>query len=199
SKIDVRRFFEGSEVDQLSCELQRYSTEGIHMRWPVRGEHEYNRWFTSKITDTKTQLTLLSFIRQSTAKPPTGEHDYRNWTAIQDREILTTTAVMVMKTQTPKIKATLGSTQKLDCHFAIDHKAANIVVEWHKRGEKTTLFSHNGQSGVNQGSGVTLKKLSTGDASYTVPFSKMSSEGVYMCSVSVLPLHWSLEISLQIE
>uniref|UniRef100_A0A8C6T712 Ig-like domain-containing protein n=1 Tax=Neogobius melanostomus TaxID=47308 RepID=A0A8C6T712_9GOBI len=200
SKLDVRRFVEGVDsTDQLTCELQRYSTEGIHMRWPVRGEHEYNRWFTGKITDTKNEITVLSFIRQSTDKPPTGQHDYRNWTAIEDREILTTTVVLVMRTQTPSIKASLGSEKKLDCHFALDHKAANVAVEWHKRGERTTLFSHNSQTGKSQGSGVALKKLQTGEASYSIPFSKMSSEGTYMCSVTVLPLHGSLEIGLQIE
>lgn len=200
SKLEVRRFIEGVDsLDQLTCELQRYSTEGIHMRWPVRGEHEYNRWFTGKITDTKNHVTVLSFIRQSTAQPPTGQHDYRNWTTIEDREILTTTVVMVMKTQTPSIKAPLRSEQKLDCHFSLDHKAANVAVEWHKRGERTSLFSHNSQTGKSKGSGVAAKKLSTGDASYSIPFSKMSSEGIYMCSVTVLPLHASLEISLQIE
>lgn len=200
SKLDVRRFIEGLDsLDQLTCELQRYSTEGIHMRWPVRGEHEYNRWFTGKITDLKNQITVLSFIRQSTDQPPTGQHDYRNWTAIEDREILTTTVVMVMKTQTPSIKASLGSKQKLDCHFALDHKAANVAVEWHKRGERTSLFSYNSQTGKSQGSGVSLKKLSAGEASYSIPISQMSSEGFYMCSVTVLPLHGSLEISLQIE
>lgn len=200
SKLDVRRFFESVDsLDQLTCELQRYSTEGIHFRWPVRGEHEYNRWFTGKITDTKNHITLLSFIRQSTDQPPTGQHDYRNWTAIEDREVLTTTVVMVMKTQTPSIKASLGSNQKLDCNFALDHKATNVAVEWHKRGERTSLFSHNSQTGKSQGSGVTLKKLSAGEASYSIPFSKMSSEGIYICSVTVLPLHGSVEISLQIE
>lgn len=200
SKLDVRRFFESVDsLDQLTCELQRYSTEGIHFRWPVRGEHEYNRWFTGKITDTKNHITLLSFIRQSTDQPPTGQHDYRNWTAIEDREVLTTTVVMVMKTQTPSIKASLGSNQKLDCTFALDHKAANVAVEWHKRGERTSLFSHNSQTGKSQGSGVIPKKLLAGEASYSIPFSKMSSEGIYICSVTVLPLHGSVEISLQIE
>uniref|UniRef100_A0AAV2IZX2 Ig-like domain-containing protein n=2 Tax=Knipowitschia caucasica TaxID=637954 RepID=A0AAV2IZX2_KNICA len=198
SKLDMRRFFEAVEMDQLSCELQRFSTEGIHVRWPVRGEHEYNRWFTSRIRDEKNQLNVLGFIRQSTAQPPTGQHDYRNWTAIEHREILTTTVVMVMKTQTPQVKAALGSTQVLDCHFAVDHKAANIAVEWRKRGERTILFQ-SGQSGVTLGSGVALKKLSSGDASYSIPFSKMSSEGTYICSVTVLPLHGSMDISLQIQ
>lgn len=200
SKLDIRRFFENVDsIDQLSCDLQRFSTEGIHVRWPVRGEHEYNRWFTGKIKDSKSHITVLSFIRQSTAQPPTGEHDYRNWTAIEDREILTTTVVMVMKTQTPHIKASLGSKQTLDCHFHIDHKAANAAIEWHKRGERTSLFSHSAQTGQSQGSGVAPKKLTQGDASYLIPFTKMSNEGIYMCSVTVLPLHGSLEISLQIE
>lgn len=200
SKLDVRRFFKDLDsLDQLTCELQRYSTEGIHIRWPVRGEHEYNRWFTGKLIDTKNQITVLSFIRQSTAQPPTGEHDYRNWTAIEDREILITSVVMVMKTQTPSLKVPLRSNQNLDCQFALDHKAANVAVEWHKRGERTSLFSYNSQTGKSQGSGVTPKKLPAGEASYTIPFSKMSSEGIYLCSVTVLPLHGSLEISLHIQ
>lgn len=200
SKLDVRRSVEGVDsIDQLTCELQRYSTEGIHTTWPVRAEHEFNRWFTLKLTDTVNHVTVLGFVRQSTPEPPTGEHDYRNWTAIHDREVLTTSVVMVMRTQTPSIKAALGSEQKLDCHYSLDHKAANVEVEWHKRGERTTLFSHSTQTRKSQGSGVVLKKLTAGDASFSVPFSKMSSEGAYVCSVTVLPLHGTLEINLQIQ
>lgn len=200
SKLDIRRFVEGIDsLDQLTCDLQRYSTEGIHMRWPTRGEHEFNHWFTVKIRDTEKHTTVLGFIRQSTPQPPSGQDDFRSWTPIKDSEILTTTVVMVMKTQTSSIKASLGSEQKLDCHFSLDHKAANVAVEWHKRGEKTTLFSHNSQTGKSQGSGVAPKKLSTGEASYSIPFSKMSSEGIYMCSVTVLLLRGTVDINLQIE
>lgn len=200
SKLDLTRFFKNVDsIDQLSCELQRYSTEGIHVRWPVPGEHEYNRWFTGKITDSKKHVTLLSFIRQSTAQPPTGQHDYRNWTAIEDREVLTTTVVMVMKTETPSIKASLRSEQKLDCRFFVDHKAANVEVKWHKSGERTVLFSHSRQTGTRQGSGVTLKALSKGEASYSVPLTQISNQGVHICSVTVPPLNGSLEITLQIQ
>lgn len=108
---------------------------------------------------------------------------------------------MGMKTQTPSVKAKLGSQQKFHCQFAVDHKGPNVTVEWHwqNRGERTRLFSHISRSGQTQGSGVGLRSLADGDASYTLQFSKMSSEGTYICSVSVLPLFASLDISLHIE
>lgn len=201
SKLELRRFVEGVDADELHCELNRYSTEGIHVRWPVKGAEEYSRWFICTLKHSKGLFTVISFLRQPSDQPPSGEQDYRSWPLIEDRAVLTTTVVMVMKTQTPAVKATLGSQQKLHCQFNIDHKAAAITVEWHwqYRGERTKLFSHGSRSGRTEGSGVGKKSLVAGDASYTLPFAKMNSEGSYICSVSVMPLFGSLEISLHIE
>lgn len=201
SKLDLRRYIEVDEVELLECELRRYSTEGIHVRWPVHGGKEYNCWFTCTIKHLKGLFTVTGFLRQPSDHPPSGQHDYRSWTPIEDREVLTTSVVMVITTQTPSVKASLGSKQKLHCQFAVDHKGPNITTEWHwqHRGERVKLFSHTSRTGQTVGSGVGLKSLSGGDASYTLPFSKMNSEGTYLCSVSVMPLFASLDISLNIE
>lgn len=111
------------------------------------------------------------------------------------------TVVMVIKTLTPSVKAGLGTQQKLHCQFAVDHRGPKVTVEWHwqQRGDRTKLFSHSSRSGQTQGTGVGLRSLAGGDASYTLPFAKMNSEGKYICSVSVTPLFASLDISLHIE
>lgn len=110
-------------------------------------------------------------------------------------------AAMVMKTLTPSVRAGLGSKQKLHCQFAVDHHGPNFDVEWllQQRGERTSLFSHSSRSVQSKGSGVLHRSLADGDASYTLPFTKLSSEGTYICSVSVLPLLVSMDIVLQIE
>lgn len=201
SKLDLRHYVEEVEAEELECELRRYSTEGIHVRWPVQGAQEYNHWFSCTLKHSKGRFTVTGFLRHPTDQPPSGQQDYRSWPAIGDRDILTTTVVMVVKTQTPSVKAGLGSQQKLHCQFAVDHKGPSFTVEWHRqhRGERSRLFSHNSRSGQTQGTGVGLKSLAGGDASYTVPFTKMTSEGTYICSVSVIPLFANLDINLHIE
>lgn len=201
SKLDLRRYLDGLEADQLECEMRRYSTEGIYVRWPVQEVQEYNRWFTCTLRHSKGLFTVTGFLRHPSNQAPPGQQDFRSWPAIEDREILTTTVAMVIKTQTPSVKAGLGSQQKLHCQFAVDHKGPNVTVEWHwqHRGERNKLFSHNSRLGQTQGTGVGLRSLGGGDASYTLPFTKMSSEGTYICSVSVIPLFVSLDINLNIE
>lgn len=111
------------------------------------------------------------------------------------------TVAMVIKTETPLVKASLGSQAKLHCQFSIDHRGANITVEWHRQlhGERTKLFSHSSRTKQTQGSGVGLKALAGGDASFTLPFIKMKSEGTYICSVLVNPLFGSMDVNLHIE
>lgn len=87
----------------------------------------------------------------------------------------------------------------LHCQFAIDHKGPNVSVEWHKRGERTKLFSYTSHTRKTEGKGVELKRLAAGDASYSIPFTKISNEGAHVCSVSVMPLFADLDISLRIE
>lgn len=108
---------------------------------------------------------------------------------------------MVIKTRSPSVRAALGSGQKLHCRFSADHKGPNVTAEWHRRrrGEVTRLFSHAARSGVAEGSGVALRALASGDASYDLPFAEVKSEATYICSVSVPPLLGALEIDLRIE
>ncbi|XP_033953259.1 LOW QUALITY PROTEIN: tapasin-related protein [Pseudochaenichthys georgianus] len=201
SKLDLRRYLEGVETEQLECELRRYSTAGIHVRWPVLGAREYNHWFTFTLKHTNGLFRITGFLRHPSDTAAPGQQDYNSWTAIGDREMLVTTTAMVMKTLTPSVRAGLGSKQKLHCQFAVDHHGPNFDVDWllQQRGERTSLFSHSSRSVQSKGSGVLHRSLADGDASYTLPFTKLSSEGTYICSVSVLPLLVSMDIVLQIE
>ncbi|KAK7882824.1 hypothetical protein WMY93_028998 [Mugilogobius chulae] len=198
SKLDVRQFLGSSEAEQLSCEVQRYSTDGSHVRWPVKGEHEYNRWFTLNLSHSENLFKILGFMRQSTDQPPTGQHDYKSWSVIKDKDILITTVVMVMQTQTPVVKSLLKFQPELHCQFSIDHKAPKVTVQWRKLG-RYILFKHDSTSGQTQGSGVNMKQLATGGATYTAPLTEVGSGGTYMCSVGVHPLDGSLTVKLQIE
>uniref|UniRef100_A0A3Q3Q7A3 Ig-like domain-containing protein n=1 Tax=Monopterus albus TaxID=43700 RepID=A0A3Q3Q7A3_MONAL len=155
-------------LKELECELRRYSTEGIHVRWPVQGAQEYNHWFSCTLKHSKGRFTVIGFLRHHCPAP-------------------LRTAGLPQSLATPSVKAGLGSQQKLHCQFAVDHKGPSFTVEWHRR------------SGQTQGTGVGLKSLAGGDASYTVPFTKMTSEGTYICSVSVIPLFANLDINLHIE
>ncbi|XP_017289660.1 tapasin-related protein [Kryptolebias marmoratus] len=201
SKLDLRRYVDGVEAEQLECELRRYSTEGIHVHWPSQEAKEYNWWFTCTLKHSQGLFTVTGFLRHPSDHPPPGQQDYNKWPPIADTEKLTTTVAMVVKTQTPSVKATLGSEQKLHCQFSTDHRGANVTVEWHwqNRGERIKLFSHTSRTGKAQGSGVGLKALAGGDASYTLPFTKMKNEGSYICSVHVNPLLGNVEVNLHIE
>lgn len=108
---------------------------------------------------------------------------------------------MVTKTRSPMVKVGLGSEQKLHCQFAVDHKGPDISVEWkfQLRGDRQRLFSYSSRTGRTEGSGVKVKSLTSGDASYSIPFTKMNNEGRYICSVSVNPLFSSLDVFLHIE
>ncbi|CAL9684499.1 unnamed protein product [Knipowitschia caucasica] len=199
SKLDLRRVLAGAEVGQLSCELKRYSTDGSHVRWPVKGEHEYNRWFTVTISHTKKLFKIMAFIRQSTDQPPTGEDDFKSWAVIKDKEVLTTSVSMMMQTQTPVVNSTLKFQPKLHCQFEVDHKSPKVILEWRKHHRRKALFSSQLPSGQGQGSGVSLEQLRTGDASYTTAPTETSSEGTYLCNVDVHPLLGSLSVELQIQ
>ncbi|XP_061576217.1 tapasin-related protein-like [Cololabis saira] len=201
SKLDLRRYVEGVEPEELECELRRYSTEGIHVRWPVQGALGFNRWFSCTLKHSKGLFMVTGVLRHPSDQGPPGQQDYRSWPAISDRELLPMTVAMVIKTQTPVVNARLRSEQKLHCKFAFDHRGPKVTVEWHRqhRGERSRLFSHDSRSGQTHGSGVALKGLARGVASYTLPFTKTISEGTYICSVSVVPLFASLDISLHIE
>lgn len=76
-----------------------------------------------------------------------------------------------------------------------------MTVEWNAQfhGERRQLFSHAGRIGRIEGQGVDIKSLAGGDATYTIPYTKATSKGSYICSVSVPPVFASVEISLLIE
>ncbi|KAL6104995.1 uncharacterized protein ACO6RY_06617 [Pungitius sinensis] len=204
SKLDLRRFLEGAEAEQLECELRRYSTKGAHdISWPVQGAggQEHNRWFSCTLGHANGLFKVTGFLRHPSDLPPPERQEYHSWPAIGDGESLLTSVAMVIKTQPPAVRAALGSAQKLHCRFSVDHKGPNVTVEWHRRrrGEVTRLFSHAARSGVAAGGGVALRGLASGDASYDLPFAEVRSEASYICSVSVPPLLGSLEIDLHIE
>ncbi|KAM9732563.1 tapasin-related protein-like isoform 1-T1 [Menidia menidia] len=201
SKLDLRRYVDGVEPEELECVLRRYSTEGIYVRWPVQGAQGYNHWFTCTLKHSEGHFTVTSFLRLPSDGPPPEKQDYHKWPLIADRETITTSVAMVIKTHSPSLKTRLSSQQKLHCQFDIDHRGPDYTVEWHRqrRGERTTLFSHSARSGQTKGTGVVQKSLAGGDASYTLPFVKMASEGTYICSVSVTPLSGSVDVNLHIE
>ncbi|XP_068440854.1 tapasin isoform X2 [Clinocottus analis] len=202
SKLDLRRFVEGTEAKHLDCELRRYSTAGIAVHWPVQGGQQgYNLWFSCTLRHAEGLFTVTGFLRHLSDQEAPWQQDYRSWPAIEDGDTLTASVALVIKTQTPVVKAALGSQQKLHCQFAVDHRGPNLTVEWHRqhRGTRTRLFSRNARTGHAEGDGVRLKGLEGGDASYGLTFAKMASEGTYICSVSVIPLFVSLDIGLTIE
>uniref|UniRef100_UPI003AABDED8 tapasin-related protein n=1 Tax=Centroberyx gerrardi TaxID=166262 RepID=UPI003AABDED8 len=201
SKVDLRGYVEGVDADQLECELHWYSTRGIQVRWPGHGAQDYDRWFTCTLKHTQGLFTVTGFLRHTPAHPPPVQEDYLSRPAIGDRDVVATSATMVLQTMSPSVRATLQSQQKLHCQFTIDHRGPNVNVEWYRqqRGERTKLFSYSSRSGQTQGTGVGLKGLAGGDASFTLPAVKITSEGTYVCSVSVPPLFGSLDISLNIQ
>ncbi|RVE64710.1 hypothetical protein OJAV_G00128300 [Oryzias javanicus] len=201
SKLDLQRAIEGVEAEELECEVRRYSTKGIHVRWPALGAEGYNYWFTCILRHRKDQFIATAFLRHPSDQAPPGQQDYHSWPAIADREVLSTTVAMFLKSETPSAKVRLRSEPKLHCQFSIDHRGPNVTVEWHwqSRGERKKLFSYNSRSGESHGSGVGRKALAGGDASITLPFTKMSSEGSYICSVSVNPLFATMDLNLHIE
>ncbi|XP_041661045.1 tapasin-related protein-like [Cheilinus undulatus] len=201
SKLDLQRYIKAVEAAEVECELHRFSTPGIHVPWPVKGEEKYSRWFTSTLRHTKGLFTVTGFLRQPSDQPPSGQQDYFSWPEIKDGEMVTTTVVLVTETRTPTVKARLGSEQKLHCQYAVDHKAPHITVEWYlyRQGQREELFSYNSHTGQTKGSGVQLKSLTGGDASLTIPKAEIGFEGKYFCSVSVNPLFTSMDVLLHIE
>lgn len=89
SKVDMRRYLEGDE-DTLQCEMRRYSTGGIVMRWPVAGSQDYDVWFTCTIRNTKGLFVITTFLRHTPAAPAQGQVDYLQWIKVNDRDLLTT-------------------------------------------------------------------------------------------------------------
>lgn len=200
SKVDMRKYV-GTGVDTLQCEIRRYNTSGIHVRWPGLGAQEHDNWFTCTLRHSEGGFVVTTFLRHT---PTTSEFDsqaeFERWIPVDDRETISTTSVMLLKTNTPTVDSNLLQQPRLNCEFAVDHKSAHLSVEWRvqKRGERSKLFSYSSRTGKAEGSGVNVKGLAKGDASITLSPTKQFSEGTYTCTVYVPPLYGSQEVSLQI-
>ncbi|XP_029965262.1 tapasin-like [Salarias fasciatus] len=199
TNLDLRLHLEEAKEDELKCELHRYSTSGVHVPWPRQETQDYNHWYNYIIRHRL--FTVTGFLRQPSLLPAPGQHDYHNWTVIKNGDVLTTTVALIMKTKTPEVKTALGSKTKLDCQFVIDHEGADYTVEWSSQinTRRTQLFSHNSRSGVTKGTGVDLKALKKGDASYDLPAVDKVSTGTFTCSLSMNPVVTSLRIDWTIE
>lgn len=195
SKVDMRRYLEGDK-DSLECEIQRYNTKGIVMRWPGLGAQEHDVWFTCILHNSQGLFHLTTFLRHTPA-----QEGFQERIEIGDRELLTTTATMAVLTRTPVIHVGLMKEPILHCQFAVDHKQASVTVEWvhQRRGDRTKLFSYSSRTGKSEGSGVSVKTIAAGDASLKLLPTKQTSEGTYTCSVFIPPLHHNSDIVLNIQ
>ncbi|ROK28211.1 Tapasin-related protein [Anabarilius grahami] len=200
SKVDMRRYLEGDE-DTLQCEIRRYSTGGIVMSWPITGAQDYDVWFTCTIRHTKGLFVITTFLRHTPAAPAQGEVDYLQWIKVNDRDLLTTSAAMVVLTRTPTVEVGFLKEPNLHCQFAVDHKLPNATVEWRlqRHGERSKLFSYSSRTGKSEGRGVAVKAIAAGNASFKLSPTRKISEGTYICSVMVPPLYGSHDIPLTLS
>ncbi|TRY64721.1 hypothetical protein DNTS_017754 [Danionella cerebrum] len=176
----MRRYLKGSET-ALDCEMRRYNTGGIVMRWPVEGAQEVDVWFTCTIRQTQGLFVIKTFLRHTPAAPAQ--------------------AAMVLVSQTLSVEVGLLQEPELHCQFAVDHKLPNATVEWRllRHSERTKLFSYSSRTGKREGQGVTVKTIAGGNASFKVSPTRKHSEGTYTCSVMVPPLYGSHDIPLSLK
>lgn len=105
-------------------------------------------------------------------------------------------AVMAVLTRTPSVAVGLLKEPTLHCQFAVDHKKANVRVEWifQRHGERRTLFSYSSHTAITKGTGVSIKDIVAGNASLKLPPTRKTSEGTYICLIRVPPLNGSQNI-----
>ncbi|XP_018606086.1 tapasin-related protein [Scleropages formosus] len=199
TKLDMRQYAEG-EPGELQCEIRRYSTGGIQMRWPGYGAQEHDNWFTCSLKHSEGLFSMTTFLRHASTTPTNPQDDYNKWTPIGDRKIVSTTAVMVVLTRSPSMEVGLLKDPALHCQFAVDHKRPDLTVEWRlqRHGERSKLFSYTSRSGKTEGAGLSQRAINNGDASLRLSPTTVASEGTYICSVYVPPLYGSQEIVLHI-
>uniref|UniRef100_A0AAZ3PFE9 Ig-like domain-containing protein n=1 Tax=Oncorhynchus tshawytscha TaxID=74940 RepID=A0AAZ3PFE9_ONCTS len=186
SKVDMRKFVEGP-VDRLQCDIHRYSKGMSRVRWPSLGGMGHDIWFTCTLRHTAGLFNITSFLRVTPATTMSAHQP----------DFFT---VMVLMTRSPSVRVGLQKETTLHCQFAVDHKVPHLTVEWHfqrRGGRRTKLFSYSSRSGQTEGSGVAVKGIA-GGCLLTVPITKVSSEGTYVCSVRVPPLNGSVDIALHI-
>nr|XP_021328619.1 tapasin-related protein-like isoform X2 [Danio rerio] len=200
SEVDMRHYLEGSE-NMIQCEIRRYSTGGIVMRWPVAGAQEYDVWFTCTLRHTQGLFVITTFLRHTPATPAQGKLDFLQWMKISDGDLLTTSAAMVILTRTPSVEVGFSKEPELHCQFAVDHKLPKATVEWklQRHGKHIKLFSYSSLTGKTEGSGVTVKAIEGGNASLKLQPVRKRSEGTYVCSVKIPPLNGSHNIPFSIS
>lgn len=89
SKVDMRRYLEGNE-DTLHCEIRRYSTEKIVVRWPITGAQDHDVWFTCTIRHTQGLFIITTFLRHTPTASAQGQVDDLQGITVNDRDLLTT-------------------------------------------------------------------------------------------------------------
>uniref|UniRef100_A0A672JBZ2 Ig-like domain-containing protein n=1 Tax=Salarias fasciatus TaxID=181472 RepID=A0A672JBZ2_SALFA len=210
--LDMRLYLEEKDADHRECELHRFDPNGVHVPWPRQGLDDYNYWFNCTIRHRL--FTLTSFLRQPSHYPAPDQVGV--WPVLQNGQVLPASGndnllttclfffivALIMRTNTPKVKTSLGLHTTLDCHFVIDHDASDYTVEWASQidGETRQLFSHNTRSGLTLGTGVDLKALQKGNASYGQPAVDRVTKGTFTCSMSVdrlvatLRIDWTIEV-----
>ncbi|XP_065137225.1 tapasin-related protein-like [Paramisgurnus dabryanus] len=203
SKVDMRRYVEGGD-DTLNCEIRRYSTvdKGHVKRWPTMGAQEYDVWFSCTLRHTKGEFIITTFLRHTPSDPAKGKVDYLQWLTVNDKDLLLTSAVMVVLTRTPSVEVGFLKEPTLDCQFAVDHKNANVTVDWklqRSHGKRSRLFSYTSRTGTSEGTGVSIKDIGGGNASFKLLPTRKNSEGTYICSILVPPLHGSHNIPLHLR
>ncbi|XP_056613099.1 tapasin-related protein-like [Triplophysa dalaica] len=200
SRVDMRHYLEGDK-DTLNCIIRRYNIGRIVMRWPAVGSQEYDIFFTCTLHHTKGAFNITTFLRHTPSPPAGGKVDFLQRLKIHDKDLLTTSAVMAVLTRTPYVEVGLLKEPTLHCQFAVDHKKANVRVEWifQRHGERRTLFSYPSHTAITKGTGVSIKDIVAGNASLKLPPTRKTSEGTYICSIRVPPLNGSLNILVSLR
>lgn len=89
SKLDIRRYIEGTDIENFECELRRHSPTDSHVRWPVQAPSDHNFWFISNIKHTNGHFALTSVLRHPSVQPSSSQSN-RNKPTIIDGDVLTT-------------------------------------------------------------------------------------------------------------
>ncbi|KAJ8372781.1 hypothetical protein AAFF_G00277240 [Aldrovandia affinis] len=148
-KVDMRQYID-QEVEQLQCEIRRYSTGGIQVLWPGRGSQEQDTWFTCTLRHSG-GLFLTTFLRHTPASPTNPQDDHAKWPPIPDADTLITTDlhgllrpplhgshdVLLQILESPKVSLNVGDSlalqvggeQKVVCD-AQRYYPLDVQVEW---------------------------------------------------------------------
>ncbi|XP_028662531.1 tapasin-related protein-like [Erpetoichthys calabaricus] len=200
------------DIDNLLCEIKRYSTAGIQVHWPGSATTNDNvdSWFSCTIKHKDDKFIVTSFLKQLPSPLDQSEEDtakvqdYNSVKPIRDHDTLVLAAVFIVYTRTPTIQQSLTRDATLDCGFEVDHSPADVMVEWRfqHKGERKKLFSYSTRTGMAEtlakGVSVSVKKIPKGVASLHLSSISIGNEGAYVCSVYVPPLYGSHDLQLEV-